>query len=102
MSRRSTIPTRPFARYRESLGAFTTGHRLLRRIGGQVAEAETATAGGMNHLMVDCLDLGCRDAPAFGGCAFKHGARRRANLALRNQIVPRAARSIGVLIAEFD
>ncbi len=71
--------------------AFNTGHRLLRRIGGQVAEAETAAAGGMNHLMVDCLDLGCRDAPTFGGCAFKHAARRRADLAHRNQMVPCAA-----------
>ncbi len=74
----------------------------LGRIGGQVAEAETAAAGGMNHLMVRRLDLGCRDAPTFGGCAFKHGARRRADLAHWDQIVPRAARSVGILIAEFD
>src|SRR5712671_6128685 len=84
------------------LQAFNTGHRLLRRIGGQVAEAETAAAGGMNHLMVDRLDLGCRDAPTFRSCAFKHGARRRADLAHRDQIVPCAARSVGILIAEFD
>ncbi len=56
----------------------------------------------MNHLVVYRLDLGHRHAPAFGGSGLEHRARRRADLAHRNQIVPRAARSIGILIAEFD
>ncbi len=52
--------------------------------------------------MVDRLDLGCRHAPALGGCSFEHGAGRSADLAHRNQIVSRAARSVGILIAVFD
>src|ERR1700716_1035168 len=84
------------------LGAFDARHRFLRRIGSQVAEPETAVAYGMNDLVVYRLDLGCGHAPTFGGCGFEHRARRRADLAHWNQIVPRAARSIGILIAEFD
>ena len=56
----------------------------------------------MNHLVVHRLDLGRRNAPPFGGRGFEHGARRRADLAHRDQIVPRAARSVGILIAIFD
>ena len=33
-------------------------HRFLRRIGGEFAEPETAAGRGMNHLVVDRLDLG--------------------------------------------
>ncbi len=56
----------------------------------------------MDHLVIDGLDLGDRHAPALGGGGFQHGARRRADLAHRYQIVPRAARSVGILVAEFD
>ncbi len=56
----------------------------------------------MNHLVVDRLDLGCRHAPAFGGGGFEHGTGRRADLPHRDQIVPRAARSVGILVAVFD
>ena len=55
----------------------------------------------MNHLMVDRLDLGHRHAKAFGGSGLQHRARRRADLAHRHQVVPRAARSVGILIAVF-
>ncbi len=56
----------------------------------------------MNHLVVYRLDLGHRHAKAFGGRGLEHDARRRADLAHRHQIVPCAARSIGILIAELD
>src|SRR5665647_293623 len=52
--------------------------------------------------MVHRLDLGGRHAPSFGGCGFQHGARRGADLAHRHQIVPCAARSVGILIAVSD
>src|SRR5207248_1204260 len=40
--------------------------------------------------------------PVTGGRAFQHGARRRADLAHWHQVVPGAARSVGILIAELD
>ena len=84
------------------LQAGDIGHRLLGRIGSQLAKAETPAARGVDHLVVDRLDLGDRHAPSLGGGGFQHGARRGADLAHRHQIVPRAARSVGILIAVFD
>ena len=56
----------------------------------------------MNHLMIYRLDLRHRHAKPLGGRGLEHGARRGADLAHRHQIVPRAARSVGILVAEFD
>ena len=76
-------------------------YRLPGRVGRQVAESETAAAGRMNHLMVYGLDLAGRHAPGLGGGGFQHEARHGADLAHRNQVVARAARTVGVLIAVF-
>ena len=84
------------------LQAFDVGDRLLGCIGGEVAEAETAAACGVNHLVIDGLDLGHRHVPALGGGAFEHDPRRCADLAHRHQIMPGAARTIGILVAVFD
>ena len=51
--------------------------------------------------MIDRLHLGRRHAPALRGGGFEHGAGRSADLAHRHQIVPRAARSVGILVAEL-
>ena len=56
----------------------------------------------MDDLVVDRLDFGGRHAPAFRRGGFEHAAGRGADLAHRHQIMPRAARSIGILVAEFD
>ena len=52
--------------------------------------------------MIDRLHLGNRHAPSLGGGGFQHGARRCADLTHRYQVVSRAARTVGVLVAEFD
>ena len=56
----------------------------------------------MDDLVIDGFHLGRRDAPAFRRGLFEHRARRGADLAHRDQIMPRAARAVGILVAVFD
>ena len=84
------------------LQAVGLGHRLFGRIRGKLAETETAAACGMHHLVIDGLDLGHRNVPARSGGGFEHDPRRCSDLAHRDQIVPGAARAVGVLVAVFD
>ena len=51
------------------------------------------------HYQALARQLADRDAPTLGSRRLKHAARRCADLTHRNQIVPRAARAVGVLIA---
>src|SRR6202012_4241384 len=78
------------------------GHRHLGGVGREIAEADAATAGGVDHLVIGGLHFAHWHAPALGGGVFQHGARRSANLAHRHHIVTRATRSVGVLVAVFD
>ena len=52
--------------------------------------------------MVHGFDFARRHPPMLGGCGLQHRARRRADLAHRHQIVPCAARSVGILVAVSD
>ncbi len=84
------------------LQAFDTGHRFLGGIGGKIAKAELASARSVDHLVIAGLHFGRRHAPALGGGGLQHRARRGADLAHRHQIMPRAARAVGILVAVFD
>lgn len=106
MSWRSTILISPL-QVTEILGvleleAFDARHRLLCGIGSQFAKAELASAGTMDDFVIDGPDLACRHAPAFRRSLLEHGAGRGADLAHRDQIMPRAARAVGILVAELD
>lgn len=83
------------------LEAFDARDRLLGGIGRQVAKADAAAAGAVDDLVIDRLHFGRRHAPALRRGSFEHRAGRSADLAHRHQIVTRAARSVGVLVAEF-
>src|SRR6185295_13472825 len=96
-----------FAQIAENLWIFQpqaldTRHRLLGGIGCQVAEANAPSARIVDDLVIDRLDFGRRHAPAFRRGAFEHRASRSADLAHGYQVVPRAARSVGILVAELD
>ena len=47
------------------LQAFDARHRLLGGVGGEIAEAELASARAVDDLVIDGLHLGRRHAPAF-------------------------------------
>ena len=84
------------------LQAFDTRHRLLRCIGSQIAESDPASTRIVDHFVIGGLHFAGRYAPAFRRRGFKHRASRGADLAHRHQIVPCAARSVGILVAVSD
>ena len=57
------------------LQGFDGRDRLSRGIRCQLTESEMASAGGMDHFMIDRLHLGNRHAPSLGGGGFQHGTR---------------------------
>ena len=81
-------------------------HRLPRRDGlagrglGQRPVSGAPAGRAMHDLVVLRLDFGHGHAPAGGRRRFQHGARGRAAAAHGVEEVPRAARAVGVLVAE--
>src|SRR5262249_7591026 len=84
------------------LQAFDTGHGLFCRIGCELSEADFAAARIVDHLVIDRLYLGRRDAPTLGRRGFQHRAGAGADLPHWSEIMPRAARAVSVLVAVSD
>ena len=84
------------------LETFDFRYRLFRSIGGEIAKSDAASARIVDHLVIDGFHLGGRHAPAFRRGGFQHKTRRSADLAHGYQIVPRAARSVSILVAVSD
>ncbi len=81
--------------------AFDIRHRLPGGIGCQIAEPDAASARAVDDLVIDRLHFADRHAPAFRRGGLEHRAGRSADLAHRHQIVARAARPVGILVAEL-